>query len=72
MNTNETEKKLLTLSVLVKRADGADPELHEVTLLAKDENEVQERLKRWLAVTRKGRSVISWEKKIRCRRQKAD
>ncbi len=37
-------------------------ETHEVIMLAKDDNEIEEKLKLWIKCTRKGCHLLSWEK----------
>ena len=53
------EKALRNITVTISRM--GVPHTVEITTLAKDDNEIDERLNKWIAITRKGQHSIKWE-----------
>ncbi len=55
------EKKLASVSVKLERQ--GHMEKHEMAMLAKDDMEGCEKMKKWMEILSKGRNLVSWERK---------
>ncbi len=60
MQTEALEKSLIAVTATITSINSE--ENHEIIMLAKDDEEIKEKLVQWLKCTHRGSHLLSWEK----------